>query len=456
MKRKLLGLAVAALLPLSAQAQQTSVSQDELDSVMEQVRQLQQQVKALQAKLEQQQSSDDTEPSSKPDPDKHTIDRVSVSSQERREFIDARLGELEEEVKDAQNPPIRVGGAVRFQYVYADYDADNRDRAGDLDFDLVRIDFNGEINDVILAAQYRWFQYMEAVQKAYVGYNFTDHWQGQVGIINVPYGNIPYNSHNYFFSSNFYVGLEDNPESGINFQYRSKDWDWDIGFMKGDEQGGVDGFVDSRADRYAYDAVGIRLDGEGIYDAPSLQVAKSNYWAVRGARKFHFADGDKLELGLSTQIGDLHDGNDSVGDREVYGAHARFNSGPWELMGMVSRYDFDTDVANQGIVTGAYAYFDTMPSAATLYTANVAYDLPVNIGPVSALRFYDNFSLMSAKNGLEDDTFMNVLGMAVSAGGLYTYFDIVTAENHPFVGGTMGADGGQTNTRFNINFGYYF
>jgi hypothetical protein len=51
---------------------------------------------------------------------------------------------------------------------------------------------------------------------------------------------------------------------------------------------------------------------------------------------------------------------------------------------------------------------------------------------------------------------MNVTGVAVTSGGLYTYIDYVMARNQPFVGGSMGSNGSGTKHRFNINFGYYF
>jgi hypothetical protein len=54
------------------------------------------------------------------------------------------------------------------------------------------------------------------------------------------------------------------------------------------------------------------------------------------------------------------------------------------------------------------------------------------------------------------NTLMHVLGVAVSAGGLYTYLDLVRAQNHPFIGGTLAGEDDDWNTRLNINFGYYF
>src|SRR5690554_5210829 len=118
---------------------------------------------------------------------------------------------------------ITVGGAVRFQYVLANYDEGQKNRGGDLDFDIFRLDLDGRKGDVILSAQYRWFNYMQALRHAYIGYDFTDQWQGQIGVVVQPFGVMPYNSHSYFFSSNFYLGLEDNNGSGIKFIKRSSD-----------------------------------------------------------------------------------------------------------------------------------------------------------------------------------------------------------------------------------------
>ena len=58
--------------------------------------------------------------------------------------------------KETKDASIKVGGAVRFQYGIKDYDEDDKDRGGDFDFDVFRLDFNGTIGDVTLSAQYRW------------------------------------------------------------------------------------------------------------------------------------------------------------------------------------------------------------------------------------------------------------------------------------------------------------
>ncbi|WP_207916185.1 MULTISPECIES: carbohydrate porin [Gammaproteobacteria] len=377
------------------------------------------------------------------------IERISAENQELQEKVDSIAPEM-----DADG--ISLGGAVRWQYVWTDYGEGNKDRGGDIDFDIFRLDLDGKMGDVILSAQYRWFEYMEALRHAYAGYNFGEDWQAQVGIVIQPFGVMPYNSHNYFFSSNFYIGLEDNNGAGVRFTKRSDDWDLDFAYILNDELGGADGAVRNKTARYNYDVTGIRLPGEGVYDAPTQLAAENNTLMVRAARKWDLGEDRMFELGGSLQAGDFHDGMNSVGDRRNYGIHAVYQTGPWEFHGQFATYDYDLDMANEGVIVAAYGYQDTIASSADSYTANVAYSKPVSIGPITNLTFYNNYSQITNKTGYEEDTVMNVLGVAVTSGGLYTYVDLVTAKNQPFIGGTMVGESDSYNTRFNINFGYYF
>lgn len=367
------------------------------------------------------------------------------------EEAEALTAEQESESSDG----IQFGGAVRFQYVLADYDEGQKNRGGDIQFDIFRLNFDGEMNGAILSAEYRWFEYMDALRHAYFGYNFTDEWQGQIGVVIQPWGVMPYNSHSYFFSSNFYLGFEDNPGTGIKFQRRGDIWDLDFAFILNDELGGASGDVRSRADSYNYNITGIRLPGEDIYADPEFTASENNTLISRVARKWNL-NGDLLEFGVSAQYGDVDDGLTSVGSKTALGIHGRYETGPWEFHGQWTHYDYDLDIHNAGIIVGAYAYYDTIPTRADTYTANLAYNYPFTWGPVEALQFYNNTSLITNKRGFGEDTWMNVAGMAVTAGGIYTYFDLVSAINQPFINGSVAGESDSWNTRFNINFGYYF
>jgi hypothetical protein len=381
----------------------------------------------------------------------------------QEELIEHDVEEVEE-AREAEG--IVVGGAVRFQYSYEDYDDDNTDRGGDLDFDTFRLNFDGSVKGIILSAEWRYYQYMQVIHHAWIGYDFTETWQGQAGITRVPFGNLPYDSHNYFFSSNYYLGLEDDYDAGLNALWDSGPWNLQLAYYLNDELGGIDGYLGDTApnERYSYDPVGQRPPTEGTYADPSEPIAQHDMFNARLAYTFGEGTSNNTQIGVSGMYGHLlNDDDDNVGTQNAYAVHLNGNYGRWNLQLQATQYEYDLDSGFEKIAVGAYAFYDTIPAKATTYTANVAYALPVNAGPISSLTFYNDYSLVTDKSGTDpttgedlEETFMNVTGMALSAGAVYTYFDFVAAENQPFIGGSIGANGEGTNYRFNINVGYYF
>lgn len=359
------------------------------------------------------------------------------------------------ELADAPVEGIKVGGAVRFQYSFEDYVPANRERVGDLDFDTFRINLDGVIGDVILSAELRYYQYMQVIHHAWVGYDLSPAWRGHLGVVRVPFGHQPFNSNSYFFSTLYYAGLEDDYDLGGLLHGKLGAFDVQLGLFKNDEQGGIDGYVSDRTERYSYDLLGIRGTGEGTFDAPAQPIAESNTLALRAAWSGS-AGRAKISAGASALYGDLVDADDSVGSQRAAALHAGATMGRWALALQSTRYDHRTDVGADRLVVGAYAFYDSIPAAATVHTAHLAYAMPVRWGPVTSLTFYNDHSQMTAKRGVGGRTWMNTLGMSVVAGGLFTYFDLVTARNQPFIGGSLGDDAGATRTRFNINVGYYF
>ena len=352
---------------------------------------------------------------------------------------------------------ITVGGAVRFQYTFEDYDTGNRERVGDLDLDTVRLNFDGTVDNILLSAELRYYQYMEVVHHAWLGYQITPEWQAQLGVTQVPFGNLSYNSHSFFFSSNYYVGLEDDYDFGLKFLYQGERIESQFALFKNDEQGGIDGYVDNRSDRYSYDVVGSRQAGEGTFDAPGSALAESNTLAWRLAGDLIQEENRKVQLGVSLLHGQLHnDQEQSAGDYSAYALHMDADLGNWNLQLTSGHYEYNSDDGAERMVVGAYSFFDSIAAEADIHSANIAYRWGNPIAGLDAITFYLDNSLISNKSGQLDDTQMHVLGASISKGSLFTYFDLIHGENQPFIGGSMGENAGNANTRFNINFGFYF
>jgi len=122
-----------------------------------------------------------------------------------------------------------------------------------------------------------------------------------------------------------------------------------------------------------------------------------------------------------------------------------------------------SEIGGNDIITmGAYGAPYNVAYGGQIYTASINYQLPVDWGPVSRLVFYDNYSYYDKSNENYADTQMNVLGMMVTAGSVYTYIDYASGLNHPWLSANY-ADGlaegladAEWQSRFNINIGYYF
>lgn len=353
-----------------------------------------------------------------------------------------------------QDTGITLGGAVRFQYTTGSYNHATNRRHGDMQFDIFRLDLHGKVHGILLDAQWRWFTYMSAVQHAWIGYDFSPHSQLQVGLTRIPFGNQPYDSHSYFFSSNYYLGLEDTYGMGAQYIHHTDRWNIQAAFFKNDATGSV-GASSDRINSYSYDVVGVRQPGESIYAAPSQPAGAVDTAALRVARIFDLGDKTQVTLGASGMYGGIASPSTRIGHHQAFALHANVKYGRWNFQAQAAHYAYDTTDHAPALVVGAYAFYDTIAARANSYTANVAYHLPIEWGPFTGIDFYNDYSLVTDKSGGLPNTFMDVLGMGLSAGDLYTYFDFVTGRNQPFIGGSMAGDG-KVEHRFNINFGFYF
>lgn len=361
---------------------------------------------------------------------------------------------------DTQTEGIEIGGAVRFQYRYEDYNATTPSsrRGGDLSFDTFALAFDGRKSDLILSAEYRFYSYMDVVHHAWFGYDLSPRDRLHLGVTPVPFGIVPFSSHSYFFSSNYYLGLEDDYDFGLLWRHRTAQLSIDAGLYKNDELGGMAGADNSgRDERYSFDIVGARAAGEDSFAAPSTELEENNTALLRAAYAFIPSERLRLQVGLSAQGGEITDAQGrQAGRRRAYALHGVLDSGPWNLQVQVTDYEFDLDSDAERIAVAAFASFDTIANEARTYALNLAYAWPVSLGPVSELLFYNDHSRVVDKSAGLSDTVMNVTGVAMTAGDVIAYLDIVRARNQPFVGGTMDSTEGDWNTRINLHLGWYF
>ena len=173
------------------------------------------------------------------------------------------------------------------------------------------------------------------------------------------------------------------------------------------------------------------------------------------AYTFKPTDGMKVQLGVSGLHGGVQGVSSRIGHYSAYALHMDAFYKRLNVQAQAARYDYSINGGADRLAVGAYAFYDSIPAKADSYSFNLKYHQPVQWGPIHGLDFYNDYTIITNKSGMLPNTFMNVTGVAVGAGDLYTYFDYVTGKNQPFIGGSMAGDG-KVHHRFNINFGFYF
>jgi hypothetical protein len=425
---------------------QSAENKAQLAQMMQTIQEMQAKITAMQAALAKEKARNDANQAAQKPPiaPATTPDKPSAENPGLIEQVAAA-------VSLKNKPPIKIGGAVRFNYTLEQFNQNSRNTAGDLQFDTFRLNLDGEIDNVILSAEWRYYDYMQVIHHAWVGYKIQPNWMVRAGVVKVPFGNLPYNSNSYYFSSNFYAGLEDTYQLGLSTTYRINNWRFDAAFLKNAEPNGFGN------DSYSENAVGFD-DGNA---ANRINAKAINTAVGRAEYTWHATDTLTLKPGASLMRGSLYGDNQREGNYHAYAAHLVADWQRWNLKLQYTDFDYAlNNLAAKRLVYGAYAYNSYGPLQGKSITAGAAYSLPLQWGPISNLTFYNDFSRIYDKNADIDPTWMNVTGFSMTAGPVFANFDFVQAKNQTFVGGNLapanGSSAASTNRLFNINLGYYF
>jgi hypothetical protein len=382
---------------------------------------------------------------------------------------DARDDTLSTGDEAEEEPELTLGGALRFNLVHRDWIRGGPDdRVASFDFDTFRLNADGTFAGLVFSAEYRFYAGYHMIHHGWVGYAPTEALTVLAGVNKVPFGALPYASHNWFFQLPYYVGLEDDYDAGLKAAWETDRWSVQAAFYPNDE-GAYTGSSAASA-RYSYDVVPSTPDELGYagLDAPRSSRER-NQLNIRVARTWRPTPDGRVEVGASGQWGRLHDAEtDRIGDHWAAGVHVDATHGRWNLIAEAIRYALDPADApgrdGRFVVMGAYDAPYRVASRAALYLAGLAYTVPVDWGPVASIRVYDDYTHMAKDAAGYPDTRQNVLGAAVAAGPLLIYVDVASGRNHPWLGPRYGAaladggdgGGGAWHTRLNVNLGYYF
>lgn len=353
-----------------------------------------------------------------------------------------------------EKPKIEIGGALRFNYNLSSWKDGQKKRGGDFGYDMFRINAKGEYKGIFLNAEYRLYSKGFGggfLKQGWLGYDLNEHDQIQVGLTQVPFGIQQYNSHNWFFNLTYYVGMEDDHDMGVKFLHKGENIEYQLAFFKNSEELRFGNNTESSPNRYSYDITGR-----------NKEVNQFN-----GKFIYKFGKESNNRLGVSLEYGGLYNlDTEDVGTHKALAAHYQITKGRWN-----GKAQFITATHNPKNAEGeptnvvsmaAYGAPYEVAADFNMYSLGISRNVPVEWGPISNLQFYNDFAFMQKKVSGFTDSYMNVTGVLVSAGSLYTYIDYAAGYNHSWLGGNFIDDFAKGNpnakweARFNINVGYYF
>lgn len=357
--------------------------------------------------------------------------------------------------------PVGIGGAVRHNFSVKTWERQGR-QLGELDVDVIRADLSLKTGKLIGSAQFRYYIYEKLAREAaflhhaWIGYTFTDSDQVQLGVHQVPFGILPYASHNWFFQLPYYLGFEDDNDLGIKYIWSQGAWNWQLAYYVMDEGQGLGKSEDSA--RYSYDVV----------NESGLSANEERHqFNGRVAHTFTHAEALLTELGLSVQYGLIpNEITNGTGSNYAVAAHLNGRYGRWGVKLETLRYDYDLENPrgedDRIVVLGAYDFPYNVAAEGTILAAGISYRLPIEWMLVTAITFYNDASMLVKDEDEFRNTFQEVVGMSIHAAPFLIYLDVASGLHHPWLGPSFldGLAAGDQNknwhTRFNANVGLYF
>ncbi|MBK1703950.1 hypothetical protein CKO40_05185 [Halochromatium glycolicum] len=419
------------------------------------------------------------------------------AANEKAAAAEAQLDDSGPPVADKiQFGPLTIGGAIRANYILGSYpdrgDGPSRGgNGGDFELDTFRINMDLKYDQLVGKLEYRWYPGYNFIHTGWLGWDFDDGSQVQVGINRVPFGPGPYGvSQSWFFDQHYYVGLSDDMDLGIKYVTDIGNLSLDFAYYARSEWNGNGTSQDST--RYGYDAVewhsgvspnGIVLDGDNA--PPPNGYRERNQFNIRAIYTFEDMP-VATDLGVSLQYGQLKGRRADDGHHWAASVHMTNSWNNWLLATQLTRYKYDIDSDNPLntdtlLPMGAYDFAWPVASEAWLPAVSLSYlyETP-QIPWLDSVRPYVEYSSIIKEEGDFNDSQLVTLGAAWARGGWYIYTDLAFSDGNYFVGsetedgnaetfndadlfsstagvGDFGANGNDHwNYRFNINFGYYF
>ena len=350
-------------------------------------------------------------------------------------------------------PKFKLGGALRFNYNFCDWKPGHRDRGGDFGFDVLYFKLSGSYRNIILSADYRFYSKDfggPMLKYGWIGYQFNDKSQMQLGLTGVPFGMQPIASHNFFLQIAYYIGLEDDSDMGIKYLYQGDTWDFTFAFFKNADELLFGSDNETSDDRYGYDVAGRNKEINQI----------------NGQAFYKFGESTRQRLGGSAEFGQLYNlDTRKNGTHYAFALHYELTTKRVSLKAQLTTYAMNPKNGegddDELISMTAYGAPYLVAAKANVYMLGAGYTIPVNRKFLKKIQVYNDFGWLDKQNNDYKDSFQNVTGCMLDGGPVCIYVDYALGKNHGWLGPNFngfgtGGESDSWHARFNVNVGYYF
>lgn len=360
-------LATADELPTQAQLNKEQELQSEIDRLGRELASAQAQL----AELRRPASTSETpsgqaagkEPERAPEQGSKTVVAEATPEQSHEEQAHEKLVP---ERKGITVGPLKIGGAIRANYIIGSYPSTSGpsrgSNGGNFELDTFRLNADFNYDSFIGSAEYRWYNGYNFVHHVWVGYQFDETSRVEVGVTRNPFGPDAYGvSQSWFFDMHYYVGLADEMDLGIKYTREIGNLRLDIAYFPQSEWNGNGASVDSA--RYGYDAVRTSTGGYDEQHQANLRLIYS----------FEYEE-IETELGASAQFGLLKGNGVPDGNHYAASLHMVNRYENWRLATQITRYGYALGGPNL-VPMGAYDYAADVAAEAWVAAGSLSYQI---------------------------------------------------------------------------------
>ena len=370
--------------------------------------------------------------------------------------------------------PLKVGGAIRFNYVHKGWQDEYS--SGFFGLDTARLNVDYDDGSLIGSAEYRYNRFPKGqggywqhlLHHGWIGMRFADKSTLHVGLDKNPFGLLPFASNNFYESIAFYAGFEDKYDLGFTYASRPGPFEWQLGFYPRDGGSYAGGATTAGAsNRYSYNIVpddDVQGFGTGQDDRERNTLMGRLAWHV-GADLQH-------EIGVSALTGAIRNGAGTDTRRNALAVHFAGTWGPFKAMLEALRYSYRTSHdatqtyggldPNSFVMVGGFGYPYPVAARGNIYIANLSYDIAGKLGPFSGFKVYNDFSVLRKSVRTYNNSVQNVTGLSFSSGKWFFYADLMLGKHHPYISPDLGGLAATSpahdgfSRRINLQAGYYF